>query len=411
MPNFPMKIPALRVQQPLGEFFVVSINAATLRSITYMDATRISGVDRKSFLYSLLGAQRESSPRRAKQIAKYINTVEAAFPNSIILAANYVNDGELQEDENKRWRAERDSNSLWQIVIPSSDKMASIIDGQHRLLGFDYCSEERKSMELVCAVYIDLPHPYQAYLFATININQRKVDKSLAYEQFGYNLDDEGRGGWAPDKLAVYFTRKLNIDPNSPIHRRIRIAPLNAEAVFSSDENPDWIVSTACIVEGLARLMSKNPKADRDMLHAHFLINRKRKLLPGDGSPLRSLYLDEQDEEIYKRIEHLFALASSILWNDAKPSSYIHKTIGIQAIFDVYRACFEESDANGAENKLSIAFEAARRIDFSDPFYQASGKGRVRVKNTILLCGGLITPKDVSSTDAPLYEDILRKYL
>lgn len=61
----------------------------------------------------------------------------------------------------------------------------------------------------------DLPLAYQAYLFATININQRKVDKSLAYEQFGYNLDDEEPESWAPDKLAVFFTRRLNLNPES----------------------------------------------------------------------------------------------------------------------------------------------------------------------------------------------------
>lgn len=164
MPEYPLKLPAIRVLQPLGEFFVVALDAATLRTITYMDATRIAKVDRQSFLYSLLGAQRQSSPRRAKQIARYINTVEAAFPNSIILAANYINDGEFQEDEDKQWRVENDSNSAWHLVIPSSEKMASIIDGQHRLLGFDYCDTERKSMELLCAVYMDLPHPYQGFL-------------------------------------------------------------------------------------------------------------------------------------------------------------------------------------------------------------------------------------------------------
>src|SRR5439155_5762480 len=115
------------------------------------------------------------------QIATYINTYESAFPNSIILAANYVNYGELQEDETKRWRVESVDGARFQLIIPTSEKMASVVDGQHRLLGFDYCSPDRKSMELLCSVYMDLPYPYQAYLFATININQRKVNKSLAY--------------------------------------------------------------------------------------------------------------------------------------------------------------------------------------------------------------------------------------
>lgn len=410
MPEYPLKLPAIRVHQPLGEFFVVALDAATLRTITYMDATRIAKVDRQSFLYSLLGSQRQSSPRRAKQIAKYINTVEAAFPNSIILAANYINDGEFQEDEDKRWSVEGNGNSGWHLVIPSSEKMASIIDGQHRLLGFDYCDKERKSMELLCAVYMDLPHPYQAYLFATININQRKVDKSLAYEQFGYNLDDENRDGWAPDKLSVYFTRKLNLDPRSPFYRRIRVAPLNAEVIFPESESPGWVVSTACIVEGLARLISKNPKSDRNLLHTKPSVARSRSLLAEDGAPLRKFYLANQDDDIYKRIERLFGLANEKLWSNAKPSSYIHKTIGIQALFDVYRACINRDGFDGAEEKTGGVFEASQVVDFSDSFYQASGKGRVRIKNTLLLYGGLTTTNEIAGTDAPLYGDLLRKY-
>ncbi len=410
MPHFPLRLSAIRVVQPLGQFFVIALDAATLRAVTYMDATRIAKVDRTSFLYSLLGAQRQPSFRRARQIAKYINTVEAAFPNSLILAANYIDDGVFQEDEEKRWRVEQDAHLGWHVVIPSGARMATVIDGQHRLLGFDYCEEERKSMQLLCSVYMDLPHPYQAYLFATININQRKVDKSLAYEQFGYNLDDENRDGWAPDKLAVYFARRLNLDPISPFHARVRIAPLNAEAVFPERSETDWVVSTACLVEGLARLMSKNPRSDRDLLHGKALTARTRSLLVDDGSPLRCLFLEHQDEEIYRRVSHLFGLAASTLWRQAGPASYIHKTVGIQALFDVYRLCIGRHGLQDAEEKAARVFQTAGAVDFADTFYQASGKGRIRIKNTLLLYGDQILVSDIGGADQPLYNELLAKY-
>ena len=223
---FPLKLPAIRVVQPLGEFYAVALSARALQKITYVDPTRIAKADRKRFFYQLLGAQRLSSIPRAKQIARYINTVEAAFPNSVILAANYISNGILQEDPNVRWKIKPSVDGCYQLEIPTDTQMASVVDGQHRLLGFNFCREDRKDMELLCAVYMDLPHAYQAYLFATININQRKVDKSLAYEQFGYNLDEEDRRGWSPDKLAVFLTRKLNLDPESPFNRHIKIAPI-----------------------------------------------------------------------------------------------------------------------------------------------------------------------------------------
>lgn len=180
--NFPLHIPAIKVRQPLGDFWAVSLPAHLLRKCVTLDPTRIESVDRSSFLYKLIGNQRDASIPRTKEIARYIDSVESAFPNSIILGANHTDKGPLPDDSEFRWSI-KNEGSRYYIEIPSGNKAASIIDGQHRLLGFDHAMNERQGMELLCAVYFDLPLAYQAYLFATININQRKVvDKSLAYE-------------------------------------------------------------------------------------------------------------------------------------------------------------------------------------------------------------------------------------
>jgi DNA phosphorothioation-associated DGQHR protein 1 len=410
MSNFPLVLPAIRVSQPLGEFYVVSIDATTLRHVTFLDPTRIDKVDAKAFLYNLLGAQRPSSMRRAKDIAKYIDTTESAFPNSIILAANYIDYGVLQEDEAKRWRVEAVDTEFYRLVIPTEEPMSSVVDGQHRLLGFDYCQPHRKTMELLCAVYMDLPHPYQAYLFATININQRKVDKSLAYEQFGYNLQDEDSSGWAPDKLAVYFARRLNLDPQSPFHGRIRVAPLNSELLFPGGEPPDWQVSTACVVEGTARLISQNPKRDRDLLHQKAMGARSRASLSEDDAPWRAQYLKQLDSEIYEGLVTFFTLAKRYYWDVAVPQSYIRKTIGIQGLFDFLRIWLARSDGRISEGELEPVLEASRRVSFADPVFQASGKGRVRVKNTLLLFGDLLTLDQISAADRDVYLGLLNRY-
>jgi DNA phosphorothioation-associated DGQHR protein 1 len=333
-----MSLPALRVEQPLGEFFVVSMPAQVLRGITFLDPTRIAKVDRGLLSYWLAGAQRQHSDRRAKQIAKYIDTTEAAFPNSIILAANYIEYGEVQDDETKTWRVEKSTDGFFRLHIPTGDKMASIIDGQHRLLGFDHCKEDRKDMELLCAVYMDLPYAYQAYLFATINMNQRRVDKSLAYEQFGYNLDTESRNGWSPDKVAVYITRKANLDKDSPLYNRVKVAPLNSDLLFPEGEDASsWRVSTACLVEGIAHLISQSPTKDRDVLHKVSVTSRKRTLLGADSSPLRQLYLESKDEEIYELIKTFFKTSENLLWATATPKSFICRTLGVQALLDVLK--------------------------------------------------------------------------
>jgi DNA phosphorothioation-associated DGQHR protein 1 len=403
--TFPLTLPAVRVSQPLGDFFVVSIPADTLRSVTYLDPTRILAVDKNNFIYSLLGSQREASVPRAKKIAKYIDTVEAAFPNSIILAANYINDGEFQLDDTKRWRLEK-SESGYSLVIPSIEKMASVIDGQHRLLGFDYCSEERKGMELLCSVYMDLPQAYQAYLFATININQRKVDKSLAYEQFGYNLDDEANLSWSPDKCAVFLTRRLNLDKESPFYRRIKIVPLDADLIFPPDGQSGWMVSTACVVEGIISLISTNPKGDRDSLHKHPIASRKRTLLPNDQSPLRSIYLTGQDEQIFSTLKDFFGKCNQYLWINAPAKSYVIKTIGIQAQFDVAKRLMQQAGLTGISSLAEEVLEKSKNVNFCDSFFQALGKGRGRVRNTILLLGGIIGADELPAQDISEYKRV-----
>jgi DNA phosphorothioation-associated DGQHR protein 1 len=352
----------------------------------------------------ILGAQRPGSIPRARQIANYIDTVEAAFPNSIILAANYINDGELQENPEKRWRVE-ESNGRYTLIIPTLDQMASVIDGQHRLLGFDFCKPERQSMELLCSVYIDLPQAYQAYLFATININQRKVDKSLAYEQFGYNLDKEKSDSWSPDKLAVSITRHLNLDPESPFYRHIKITPIDTDEIFK-DWGTDWQVSTAAIVEGLIRLISSNPKRDRDALHKLLIPLRSRERLPTDSAPYRKYYSENRDEEFRILVNDFFKAVAEQLWSNAPMTSYIRKTIGIQALFDVLRF-IGTINRTGDYNKI---LKSCAQVDFSDPFYQASGKGRVRVKNTILLLAGLTKLDEIQGSDVEAYRLILNRY-
>jgi hypothetical protein len=40
----------------------------------------------------------------------------------------------------------------------------------------------------------------------------------LALEQFGYNVGEEPEKAWTPEKLAVFLSRKLNIDKEAFSH-------------------------------------------------------------------------------------------------------------------------------------------------------------------------------------------------
>lgn len=401
-------VPAIRISQPLGTFYVTKLKADLLLEVSFSDPLRLSDHISGEHPYSLRGAQREERENRLVEIGRYIDTVEAAFPNSIILAVNYDENGKLiDESDPRRWRLEpKDGDECVRLIVPTPAKIASIVDGQHRLHGFQYANPSRLDTELLCAVYFDLPNPYQAYLFATINFNQKKVDRSLAYELFGFDLETEPPSSWSPEKTAVFLTRRLNTEGDSPLHNHITVAPLYEETVFQAPANRNWQVSTATVVDGSLRLFSANPRRDRDQMHRKSVeAGRNRSMLGPDSTPLRDLYRTTNDKAIYTAIKNFFVAVEKSLWTQAKPQSYINKTAGLQALFDVLVDLLKgfEKDKNISVNFFSDYLVKASHINFADDFFQTSGKGKTRIKNALELASGLKTADEVPQNDRDDY--------
>lgn len=417
MNNYPISVKALRVEQPLGIYYVAVIPASVLLDVAFSDVLSAS-LREGGGSYELDGTQRLVQPKRLQLIADYINREDAAFPNTIILAANFRKENGLIEDEesddedgdesiegenlvsengdsvlDRRWTIEERQDGCCVLVIPTREKLAAIIDGQHRLFAFVDAKSPRWDMNLICSIFLDLPKPYQAQLFATINSTQKPVDKSLTYELFGYNLDEEEEKYWSPDKLAVFLTRRLAVDDNSPLKGRIVVAPKKDSALARLSDGVSWKVSTAVAVEGVMRLFTSNPKKDTT-----FLLNGKRKTrstlhpLRRDKSPLRDAYLENQDTVIYTMVLNFLAACEIILWHSAQPGSFITKTVGIQALFDILKLLAGDAYKNRdiSVNYFSDKLRAAGAIDFSsDIFRNASGSGRSTIKRAIASAIGL----------------------
>ncbi len=406
-----LSLPAIRVGQPLGPFYITKMKAVDLLSLTHVTPTQIVG--RAGDTYDLAGGQREAQPQRRKEIEEYIRTAEAAFPNSIILGANFDSDGQLEETDALRWRIEESRSGCSQLVIPQKLRLAAVIDGQHRLMGFENIVSDFPDFELPCAVYLDLPVPYQAYVFAVINFNQKKVDKSLAYEMFAFDASSRSPEAWAPETLAVHLCRRLNLDAASPFYTHIRVAPQNDELLFAGHEKDvDWLVSTATVVEGILRLITTNSKRDKSIMHqVPTNDGRSRKSLNqvSNSAPLRSLFISVNDKAIYTAVVNFFNQASALLWKNSRPNSYIQKTVGVQALFDVMRKSLEgfEVEKNISSQKFAAVLKPAITIDFTDDFFQASGVGRTRIKNCILIMAGLLKVEDIAEgQDAESYRRI-----
>lgn len=404
MIQFPIEVKALRVVQPIGEYYVAVLPANVLLEVAYSDVLSArSGLDGRP--YELEGTQRLVQKQRLQSITDYINRTDAAFPNAVIVAANFrQEDGLIEDDEsesveqpvekiNKRWTVEESNDGCYVLRIPTSSKLAAIIDGQHRLYAFANARFERLEMNLVCSIFLDLPKPYQAQLFATINSTQKRVDKSLTYELFGYNIEEENEKFWSPDKLAVFLTRRLFTDIESPLKGRIVIAPKKDDVLSLLGQDASWKVSTAVVVEGIMRLYTSNPKKDTTNLLDG---NRKERIalkeMRNDRSPLREAYLNTQDKVIYKMTLNFLLACDQVFWQRAQQNSYITKTVGVQALFDIFRIIAGDSYQSQiiSINYFINRFGAAKDIDFStETFRNASGSGRTTIKNAIATTMGL----------------------
>ncbi|WP_246728608.1 DGQHR domain-containing protein [Rhizobium leguminosarum] len=427
--NFPLRYPALKVEQPIGTFFAVVITARILLQLSYTKAVSAELIP-STGTYKVEGTQRLQDPRRLKAIAAYINQVDATFPNSIILAANFRKDEPRVEGDRdtdlpgegdeptadaefaKRWSIEalpitngqgEVIGETYELVIPSAEQLARVIDGQHRLFAFAEAAPDRLDQQLLCAVFIDLPAPMQATIFATINSNQKPVDKSLTYELFGYNVSDEPENQWSPDKLAVFLARRLATDQDSRMRGRVAVAPRNDFSSARLIEKSEMKISFATVVGGIVRLISSNPKSDTATLRTS-LFNRRSSLREGkpNGPPFRDLYIEGNDALIYAATRNFVNVADELFWRNASSNSFIRKTVGVQALFDVYREIAGPMLKAGdlSEDGFRARLAPAKSVDFTHiRFQNASGSNRTAIRRILRANLKLISVDDLPADD------------
>jgi DNA phosphorothioation-associated DGQHR protein 1 len=423
-------IKVLPVHQPMGDFFVGVLPASLLTQVGFSD-TMSAHLDAENETYKVNGTQRIKRIERLKKIAEYINRSDAAFPNTIILSANFTPYGfTLDELENQiksnefdyedfneittkasskdfiwdelrnpslnyyekySWKVTDNHDGTFNLEIPSLKKLAAIIDGQHRLMAFEHSEKGTQDMELVCSIYLDLPKALQAQIFAVINSTQKPVDKSLTYNLYGYNIEEEEEVYWSPDKLAVFLTRKLMVDEKSALNGRIKIAATLDNKLKELSKDIDWQISTAVVVQGILKLISTNPIKDSNEINKRYNNDKPtREVLREyrrDKSPLRSAYIDVQDKVIYLMVRNFLTACDEIFWSKNNSNSFITKTVGIQALFDILKLLAEDAyelkDIRVSYFKNIL--EPASVIDFNSTEYNnASGAGRSKIRRSIL---------------------------
>lgn len=174
-----------------------------------------------------------------------------------------------------------------------------------------------------------------------------------------------------------------------------RLAVVEIEGQFA--KRGGWKVSIATLVEGISKLISAKPTADRNLLLQGTVSTRAG--LPRDDSeaPLRYLYLDGKDLVIYKAVTDYFDAVTKTFWGNASTRSFITRTVGILALFDILRCALllKRVDVKDIKRTSTTLLAKASAIDFSDNYFHASGAGRVRIRKIMEYATELRNPAEL----------------
>lgn len=296
MSNNFISFPATEVKQRIGTFYIASLSAFDLVRISYADVRRIEQRDVEKYL----GIQRPLDESRVRKIKTYLMSPDASFPTGIVLS---VDQRCAEFDGANLILRPFQSDFSDEPSIPF-ERIAKILDGQHRIAAF-VNSDSKFDHELMSRlggefyfnanIFIGLDVDEQANIFATVNLAQTKVNKSLVYDLEG--LSNSRNPFKSCHQIAVALDSG---DSRSPLY--LRIKRLGVKTQGRSVLEP---LTQATFVESLLKLISINPIQDRIDL----LSGRKLPLALSDTLakvPFRNLFVEGKDMDIAVIIHNYF---------------------------------------------------------------------------------------------------------
>lgn len=326
----------LKITQPIGEFYCCVMKAQDLYDISFSDVRRLEKEQNKNDFETYLGIQRELNPVRVKKIKEYITSVDATFPNSIIVAVD------------DKFVTLNDTNLEIAFHDDQKGKIAKILDGQHRLAGFEnsnfrFVSQDglMKDFEVLVTIFIEADLHTQAQVFTMVNQNQTKVNKSLVYDLESLALARN------PSKTAHQLAVFLNSTEQSPFYHRIKRLGVKTKGIQNE------LITQAAFVENIVKLISKRPGLDRDILlgKKKKFLGLKNTQLPNDDildfkrMPLRKSFINDDDTSIGENIFNYFSAVENkwpMSWDKKNKKSVLNKTIGLIALTRLFRDIYNK---------------------------------------------------------------------
>lgn len=364
------EFPCIRARQPIGDIFVGAIPHRRLKSITYFDVRRVLRDERDFERY--LGIQRPLDDKRVAKLTSYVNFKDASFPTSIILA---LTEGYVTFDEaaNKMTI----SNCRAGEATPSINlgQIARVLDGQHRIEGLQGFNGGVDEFDLSVTIFVGADIADQAQIFATVNLEQTKVNKSLVYDL--YDLAHSR----SPQKTCHNIAVALDGDDKSPLYKRIKRLGIATEGrVFEP-------ITQATFVEALIGYISSDARGDRDKL----LRSARIPEIFGDDlykMPLRNLFLRGQDIEIASIVNNYFLAVRQkwpVAWEERGRGYLLNRTNGFRALMRFFRWAYlqvaEPGDVPSQQRFYERVFSAIRIEDgdFTTDHFPPGTSGEARL--------------------------------
>lgn len=322
-------IPALPVIQGETTFYVFAISAKKLLEIAYTS---------ERTQYNRKGIQRGLRPDRLRDIGKFLTSNGSnppLLPNAIIISLSpqsHFLDGRIH-------------------ICKRPAGEAFIIDGQHRLWAFKPEYSGNMDLDVVVTAFINLDDSRKAFIFRSINGNQRKINPSLVYDLIPMLRDRESVE--FEDKRCHDLVVLLNETLDSPWKDRISMVG-----------GGDRIISQSSFISALKKLLKKGhlfASTDPDFFEERM----QHELLIEYFKAIHNSYSVQWDNKAfflckYVGVSALLNLLEQIIADLRQKGIAISDATGLQ----INRDTFEPYVAKLTQFSFSTAEEKAKGISY-----------------------------------------------
>jgi DGQHR domain-containing protein len=197
------------------KLYLFPMRSSTLKRISYVTPRTKASPEE---------VQRILNKERSVELGKYIKEENNILPNAIVVSlndevkVNFIEDGKVAT-----------------LTFPDEDeKVAYILDGQHRVAGFDYSDGTEFDLPIVALHNIDVS--IRGKIFADINSKQVRVTDNLVLDIY-YHI----KALSAETSATMDVVYALNTNPQSPLKDKIKVLDTDKDTWLTNKKTKDLI--------------------------------------------------------------------------------------------------------------------------------------------------------------------------